>query len=118
MLLLLVEDDELAARAIEWALDDLGVDVRVATSGRDVLRLVEEIVPDAVVLDVILEDVDGVTLCGQIRARWPRLPIVLASGRDADFPGVQEAIADRRTTFLQKPFDIETLLATIETLSR
>ena len=118
MRVLLVEDDELAARAIEWGLDDLGVSVTLLTSGGEVLRFMEANRPDAVVLDVILEDADGVTLCGQIRARWPDLPVVLASGRDADFPGVQEAVADRRTAFLQKPFDIETLLATIESLSR
>jgi len=118
MQILLVDDDEMAARAIEWALCDRGVDARTLTSSRDVIGAIAEVRPRAVVLEVILDHGDGVSLCNEIRRLWPELPLVLTSGRDADFPGVQDAIAVRRTDFLQKPFEIDTLLDTIETLSK
>jgi two-component system, OmpR family, response regulator len=115
-MLLLVEDDEMAASAIEWALMVFGVQVHTLKAGGEVMKTIVEIRPDAVVLDVILEDVDGVMLWREIRRTWPELPVVLTSGRDADFPGVQQAISDRRTAFLSKPFAIETLLEVIARL--
>ena len=113
MRLLLIEDDEASARAIGWALNDLGVDVTTLHAGKQAIGAIAHLNPDAVLVDIGLHDIDGVTLVGYIRDNWSRLPIVLASGH-ADFPGLKPLLRDARTAFLQKPFEIDDLVRAIE----
>jgi CheY-like chemotaxis protein len=108
--LLLVEDDEMAALGMTLLLDDLGVDVRVASLGGQAIGLVADFQPDVVIVDLTLPDIDGVVLARHIRDAWPSLPIVLTSGYSEDHPGVREALIDPKTAFLPKPFEVQSLV--------
>ncbi len=116
MRVLLIEDDETTARAIGWALSDLGVEVHVVHSGKQAIGAIAHLHPDAVLVDIMLHDIDGITLVRYIRDAWRNLPIVVASGHDR-YPGLSAALHDRRTAFLQKPFEIATLLNAIRIIS-
>ena len=93
---------------IAWGLTDRGHQVRHTDLGRPALGLISHFAPHAVIIDVSLPDIDGVTLGKMVRTAWPELPVVFATGHD-EFDALREAASDARSAYLQKPFSIDAL---------
>ena len=106
--LLLVEDDPSVAVGLKWALELAGHSVTHSNLGRPAIGLIHGEQPDAVLIDIDLPDIDGVTLGRAVRDGWPDLPIVFVTGHD-DFDGLSEAVRHHRSVCIQKPFSIEAL---------
>jgi DNA-binding response OmpR family regulator len=107
--LLLVEDDRRVATGLIWALSDNGHTVVHTDSGRPVLGLIFADPPDAIILDISLPDLDGLEVGRSVRAIYPLLPIIFATGHDERFRGLNKAIADPMSVYLQKPFSVDAL---------
>jgi DNA-binding response OmpR family regulator len=118
MLLLLVEDNVSAALGVAWGLREAGHQVAVLNSARPAIGAIAHQHPDAVIIDVSLPGVDGVTLAGYVRAAWPTLPIIFTTGHDGSYPGLREAEAHPRTSLLQKPYAIDQLLHELDRVVR
>ncbi|NJN53730.1 MAG: response regulator [Anaerolineae bacterium] len=75
----LVVDDEISlVQLCLLILEDAGYEVRGANSGTEALRLIDEDVPDLVLLDVMMPGMDGIELCRQIRRHYaPQRPYIL-----------------------------------------
>jgi len=80
MKLLLIEDHVPVADVLTEAFRDIGHEVSVAHTGEEGLRELDSNCPDAVLLDVTLPGMDGVTVLRAIRARDPHLPVIVLSG--------------------------------------
>lgn len=82
--ILIAEDDESFLEAIVLLLeqDDRFVVAATARNGEEAVALADEVVPDAVVLDIEMPLLDGVEAARQLRAASPQLPIVAVSGHD------------------------------------
>ena len=109
--LVLVVDDELAARLIMRAtLEEDGFDVVEAASAAQALALFEDCRPDVVLLDVLLPDGDGVALCEQIRAQpaGRDVPIAMVTGVN-DSQSIRRAFQCGATDFITKPIAWGTL---------
>ena len=52
-------------------------EIREAGNGREALRLVKELPPDLVLMDVRMPEMDGLEATGQIKARWPQVKVVV-----------------------------------------
>jgi two-component system response regulator MtrA len=93
--ILLIEDDPLVRRGLELALGRHGYDVRTADTGEGGLREVRAAVPDLVVLDLMLPDIDGFEVCRRVRA-ISQVPVIMLTARADDFDvvGGLEAGAD------------------------
>jgi two-component system response regulator AtoC len=111
--LLLVEDDVLVAEGLSDLLELEGIAVRVVERGREVVRAIEELAPDAVVLDLTLPDMDGRKVFALINERWPDLPVVFSSGHGGGGLLTKELARDH-VGFLQKPYDVAALMAAIK----
>lgn len=116
MRFLLVEDNDVLAEGLAWALRDLGHDVSLVGLGRQAIGMIQHRLPDAVILDISLPDIDGVLVAEFIRRDHPDLPIVFASGHDGDQPRIIAAVKDGATAILRKPYATETLLETVAKL--
>ena len=105
--ILLVEDDPDTARVITELLESRGHRVRRAESGAAARALAEELMPDLVLLDLILPDVDGLVLCTELRERVD-MPVIICSGtqRQRDAVLGMKICAD---DFVAKPFDLDEL---------
>ena len=114
---LVVEDDAHVRDAVARALRLEGYDVHVAVDGNDGLRLVEELAPDAIVLDVLMPGTDGLAVCRILRDRGNRTPILMLTARHevSDRVAGLDAGAD---DYLVKPFALEELLARVRALLR
>jgi two-component system, OmpR family, response regulator len=117
MRVLLVEDDDRMAAAIARALRGEGIVVDVAARGEDAVREAQVTGYDAVVLDVMLPDVDGFETCRRLRAKELWLPVLMLTARDAVEDRVEglDAGAD---DYLTKPFSLAELLARLRALAR
>jgi two-component system response regulator MprA len=114
---LVVEDDAHVRDAVARALRLEGYDVQVAVDGNDGLRLVEELAPDAIVLDVLMPGTDGLAVCRILRDRGNRTPILMLTARHevSDRVAGLDAGAD---DYLVKPFALDELLARLRALLR
>ena len=108
--ILLVEDQAALAHLVERVLGEEGFRTRLAFDGRAGLDAALGDAPDAIVLDLSLPGLDGLSLCRAVRARGLRMPIIMLTARDAvpDRVAGLEAGAD---DYVTKPFAFEELIA-------
>jgi two-component system OmpR family response regulator len=114
---LVVEDDVKMAAAIRRGLRFEGIVVDLAEGGEEAIRLVGATEYDAVLLDVMLPDVDGFETCRRLRSQGVWVPILMLTARDAVEDRVHglDAGAD---DYLTKPFSLAELLARLRALAR
>ena len=117
MRLLVVEDEAAIADAVSRALRRTGYAVDVAADGREALASTSASDYDAVLLDLNLPGVDGMTVCREIRVSQPECYILMVTARTAvgDRVAGLDAGAD---DYLPKPFDLEELLARLRAVFR
>jgi two-component system response regulator MprA len=115
--ILVIDDDDAVRSAVRRALLLDGYEVIVAASGRDGLDQVGATVPDAIVLDLGLPDIDGMEVCRRLRTVGDRTPVLMLTARDAVEDRVDglEAGAD---DYLVKPYDVRELRARIKAIVR
>ena len=114
---LVAEDDRAAREAVSRALELEGYDVRAVADGAAALTAVAESQPDVLVLDLMMPQVDGLTLCRRLRTKGDRTPILIMTARTevSDRVSGLDAGAD---DYLPKPFALDELLARVRALLR
>jgi len=115
---LLVVDDEPALReALQSSLEFEGYKVVTANDGQAALDEVAREAYDAVLLDVMMPRLDGLTACRRLRATGNHIPVLMLTARDAvgDRVSGLDAGAD---DYLVKPFELDELLARVRALLR
>jgi DNA-binding response OmpR family regulator len=110
--LLLVEDDVRISQPLARMLRAEGFDVRHCDTGETALNAVTEALPDLVLLDLSLPDIDGLEICRRLRSLHPTLPIVMLTARNEEVEVVVglDAGAD---DYITKPFRVAELTARI-----
>jgi DNA-binding response OmpR family regulator len=104
--ILVVDDDRTIVALLVELLDEEGYRVRYAFDGRAALQGVAHDLPDLVLTDVMMPDVDGLSLLRRLRRLGYLMPVVLMSA-------VSQTIDEPGVPFVRKPFDLDTLLAVI-----
>jgi two-component system, OmpR family, response regulator MprA len=117
MRVLVVDDDRAVREALRRVLTLAGYEVQVADGGAQAIELVVQSVPDAVVLDLGMPDVDGLEVCRRLRLLGNRVPILMLTAREevSDRVAGLDAGAD---DYLVKPFDVDELKARVRALLR
>jgi len=117
MRILVVEDDHKIAGSIKKGLEQESLAVDVAYDGREGFDLAASEDYDAIILDRLLPEMDGVEICKKLRGEGIHTPILIltAKGQISDKVEGLNAGAD---DYLVKPFAFEELLARVRALSR
>jgi len=114
---LVVDDDRAIRESLARALELDGYDVELAADGAAALAAIRERRPDVAVLDVMMPNIDGLTVCRVLRAERDRLPVLMLTARTETQDRVAglDAGAD---DYLPKPFQVEELLARLRAIIR
>ena len=115
--LLLVDDEENLRSMLEAALRHHGFEVHPVGNGRDALDAVATVQPDLVVLDVMLPDLDGFTVCQRLRQQGDHTPVLFLTARDDTADRVR-GLTLGGDDYLVKPFSLEELVARIQAILR
>lgn len=113
---LVVDDDPAILRTMVINLRARDYDVETAGDGRSALQIVDERMPDVIILDLGLPDLDGVAVLKRLRAQWS-VPVVVLSARHGSDDKV-EALDEGADDYVTKPFDMEELLARVRAAIR
>ena len=115
--LLIAEDDIEIRQALDRILRYEGYEVVTVNDGAAALEAVQEIEPDAILLDVMMPFVDGISVCRMLRERGDRTPVLMLTARHdvSDRVAGLDAGAD---DYVTKPFELEELLARVRALVR
>jgi two-component system, OmpR family, alkaline phosphatase synthesis response regulator PhoP len=111
--ILLVEDESNLARPLQFNLEQEGYEVMSTPSGKQALEFYEHQQFDLILLDLMLEEVDGFEVARQIRNRDQRIPILMLTARTAAQDRIHglELGAD---DYIVKPFHLRELLLRVE----
>ena len=114
---LVVDDDPDLAEVLSGALRYEGWEVRTADDGVSAVAEARELLPDAVVLDVMLPDTDGFAVLRSLHAVRPDVPVLFLTARDT----VEDRIAGITAggdDYVTKPFSLEEVVARLRGLLR
>lgn len=110
--ILVVEDDLALVKYLKTALNQAGYSVKILTRGAEVIRTIETINPDLVLLDLNLPDIKGETLCVEIKRDFTELPVIIITAK-ASMGDKLAAFKGGADDYITKPFDTEELIARI-----
>ena len=115
--ILVVDDEASLADLLKMAMKYEGWDVRTAGDGQSALKVAREFRPDAVVLDIMLPDIDGLEVLRRLRGDGSDVPVLFLTAKDA--------LDDRLTgltaggdDYVTKPFSLEEVIARVRGLVR
>jgi len=113
---LIVEDDVQCSKLVATKLEAEGFEVTVTETGEAALEIVEEDMPDLLILDLILAGMDGLEVCRTIRRKYD-LPIIMLTGKSDEIDVVigLEVGAD---DYITKPFGMRELIARVRSMLR
>jgi two-component system, OmpR family, response regulator len=114
---LVVDDESSLSDLLSMALRYEGWEVRTAADGGSAVRAARDFRPDAVVLDVMLPDFDGLEVLRRMRSDTPDVPVLFLTARDA----VEDRVAGLTAggdDYVTKPFSLEELVARLRGLLR
>ncbi|AQP48871.1 DNA-binding response regulator [Tessaracoccus aquimaris] len=115
--ILTVDDEPSLIELLSMAMRYEGWDVHTAASGGEAVRVARETHPDALVLDMMLPDFDGMEVMRRIRTEQPDVPVIFLTAKD----GVTDRIAGLTAggdDYVTKPFSLEEVIARLRGLLR
>ena len=114
---LLVDDHDLLRRGIRTMLESEGIEVvGEAADGTRVVEIVEEEVPDVVLIDVIMPNKDGIETTRELKDRFPKVGVVVLSGHD-DLQFVFDALKAGASGYLLKTAELDEVVATVRSVA-
>jgi DNA-binding response OmpR family regulator len=117
MRVLLVEDERRISAYVKRGLEEEGYAVDAVYTGQEALDWAEASIYDLIILDILLPELDGISVCREIRKRGDRTPVLMLTARDTVDNRVAglDAGAD---DYLVKPFAMKELLARLRAITR
>lgn len=112
-----VDDEDSLTDLLSMALRYEGWDVKLASDGRTAISTIREFRPDVVVLDIMLPDIDGLSVLSRLRADGVQTPILFLTAKDS----VDDRVAGLTVggdDYVTKPFSLEELVARLRALIR
>lgn len=110
---LVIDDEESVTEFLREVLEDAGYRVETATDGYRALELVQEIPPDAILLDIRMPDLDGLQVMERIQQIDGGLPVILMTAFGTTEMAIQ-AMKAGAFDYIVKPFNLDELLLTVK----
>lgn len=120
MKILLIEDEETTSRVIQDVLEKEEYIVKTAKDGEEGLKYTDEFLPDIIILDLNLPDMNGLEICSKIRSNSSiyNNPAIIILTAEADQEVVREGLSTGADDYIKKPFDYFELVLRVKALQR
>lgn len=113
--LLLVEDEENLRETLQLNLELEGYEVASVDNGLEALNIIKKEYFDLIILDIMLPEMDGITVCENIRLQNNDVPILFLSAKNSGVDRI-EGLKKGGDDYLTKPFNLEELLLRVDKL--
>jgi DNA-binding response OmpR family regulator len=115
-LVLIVDDDEADQKIIGKILSKTKMDVVLASSGKELIQLLKNLLPDLIILDIMMPEMNGFDVCKRLsqKKRTREIPVIFLSARN-DFKAIIQCFSMGAHDYITKPFVTEELIARINT---
>lgn len=117
MRILLVEDERKISAYVKRGLEESGYAVDPAYTGKEALDWADSAPYDLIILDILLPELDGLSVCRELRRRGDRTPVLMLTARD-DIDDRVAGLDAGADDYLVKPFALKELLARLRALTR
>ena len=116
--ILVVDDDPYILMSLEFLMKKEGFDVKVARNGTEALEIIERDVPELVLLDIMMPDVDGYAICRHIKSskKLKDIKVVFLSAKSKD-SDIQKGYDLGASLYVTKPFSTRDLMKKVRELS-
>jgi len=115
--ILVVDDDPYILMSLEFLMKKNGFEVMVARNGTEALEIVDKQVPDIVLLDIMMPDVDGYAICKHIKSskklKEAKVVFMSAKSKESD---IQKGYDLGASLYVTKPFSTRQLLKQVQEL--
>jgi DNA-binding NtrC family response regulator len=111
--ILVVDDEEPIRDLLGEFFKKRGYDVTVAATAEETMRLVDEERLHLVILDIALNDADGLELLQRIKSSHPNLPVIMLTGMGFDDELLQEAVQKGAAGYVSKTLPLDQLLMAV-----
>ena len=113
--ILVIDDDLNIQEILENVLSELGYKIDLASDGSQALKRINQDKPDLIIMDIRLPDIDGISLCRQIRQlkETSEMPILMLTAL-SDLTTYHDAKLFGAVDYIVKPFDLDLLREKIE----
>jgi len=110
--ILVVDDEEIVLDSCRKVLEEDEFEVLLARSAEQALTIMERRLPDALLMDIKMPELDGIYLMGQIREKWREIPVIVMTGYPTT-ETIAEAAKMGAATLISKPFTPDELVETV-----
>jgi DNA-binding response OmpR family regulator len=110
--ILYVEDEPFLGKIVTETLENLDFEVEWEIDGNLVMNHFTRFTPEICILDIMLPNVDGYSLCREISTIYPHLPIIFLTAR-VETPDLIKGFESGGTDYIRKPFSLEELVVRI-----
>ena len=110
--ILVIDDEKNIRQSLEGILTDEGFDVQTESSGARALEKVDEVMPDVVLLDIWMPEMDGLETLVKIKESYPHLQVIMMSGHGT----IETAVKATKLgayDFIEKPLSLEKVLLSV-----
>jgi two-component system, NtrC family, nitrogen regulation response regulator NtrX len=114
-LLLVIDDEATILKTLKAALEDEQYQVETLEDGTKTLDVIGKLIPDLVLLDIFMPNVNGLNLLDKIKKEYPQQKVIIISGF-GNIPMAIQAIQKGALDFIEKPFNLDDILTKISFL--
>jgi two-component system, OmpR family, response regulator VicR len=116
MNILIVDDEKLIVKGLKHSLEQNGFCVYTAYDGKQAMDIISLNQLDFILLDIMLPEIDGITLCKKVREKWD-IPIIMLTAKD-DYIDKVLGLEFGADDYMTKPFNTRELIARINAVYR
>ena len=115
--ILVIDDDIDLLELLKFQFESVGFHIEVANNGLDGIKIAKELMPDIVLLDLVMDKIDGIEVCERMKSidKLVNIPIAILSGRTESYNEISSFVAGA-DTYITKPIKFKVLLARINSL--
>ena len=118
-MIICVEDEQNICELEVYTLQSVGMEAEGCASGRELFALLEQHVPELIVLDIMLPDEDGMSILARLRAdkRYANIPVIMATAKGSEYDKVK-GLDGGADDYIAKPFGMLEMVARIKAVLR